>query len=439
MRETLYPYQSQGAEWLASKAQAFLADDMGVGKSAQAVRATDLVDARRVLVVCPASLRTNWCREFDRFSPHPWRKVPVFSGQSVKHDLQQDERTLVVVSYDLAAQPWLSSVSWDVLILDEAHYLKTRTTKRTKAIYGHGKRPGLISQAKRVWRLSGTPAPNYANELWTQFKSMGLLEQGETYYDFEGRYCKTYQAPFGTVITGHRNTAELKQRLHGVFLRRKKDDVLKDLPPIYWHQVTVDKHDLDLPKDLVREALEQDNLLGRRIDAKDFDSLMSQAASYATLRRYTAWAKVHTVAEILAEDLAADPACKIVVFGVHSEPLRLLATKLHDYFPLVIMGDTPVSQRQGIVDAFQNDPEKRVVIGNVIAAGTGITLTASCEVAFLEQDWVPGNNLQAAMRCHRIGQDRRVRVRVFALAGSCDEQVQDMLVRKSRELNKIDL
>lgn len=499
MLESLFEYQRTGALWLAPKAQALLADDMGLGKSAQAVYGCDLVGAENILVLCPASVRVNWEREFRKFSPFD-RPCKVFfvGGEAVP-----EGPGVFVCSYDLITVPTvekakrrlksctkaaqedpeqasemlraqttmaqmkklnlqrkaflraLYSRQWDVLIVDEAHYLKERDADRTRRVYGYtSQHPGFSQRAKRVWRLTGTPAPNNASELYTHLKSAGILT--EPYWDFVFRFCRFDRN--GDKIVGHKNVDELKRLLEPFMLRRKKEDVLKDLPPIRYQTVAIERSAVDLDPwfwDHVRKAGEEaflkgleenDTTLRRALQAVSggdapyrnrLGVLESMAQSMATLRRYIGMAKMPNCCAIIEEELKSGALDKVVIFAVHRDVIELTRQRLRKFGPVTLYGGTPPQTRQANIDKFMTDPKCRVFIGNVHAAGTGITLTSACEVAFFEQDWVPATNAQAAMRVHRIGQTRPVRVRVFELDKSVDEQVQETLLRKMRELTKI--
>lgn len=454
--ETLFPYQVEGARWLSGMDQALLADEMGLGKSAQAITAADAIGAANILVICPASVRINWEREFARFSTRA-REVCVIGSAKDRVPRQG----VVICSYDLMVPlaHEFKSRQWDVLILDEAHYLKERTAKRTKAVYGRGARyPGIERSAARVWRLTGTPAPNNASELWTHLKSAGVVS--DPYWDFTFRYCAGFESNYGYKITGIKNVDELKGLLAKCMLRRKKEDVMTELPPIRWQEVTVARSQVELDPHFFEQ------IQGKRLtvdqfydDLKTADQtlrnsltavsgsgtpnedrlgiLSSMAPSLVTLRRFIGLAKLPACLDVIEEELKEGRIDKIVLFAVHQSVIESARVRLAKYGAVTLYGGTPLAKRQKNIDRFMNDKTCRVFIGNVVAAGTGITLTAAHEVAFLEQDWVPANNAQASMRCHRIGQTKPVRVRVFSLHQSVDEQVQQTLLRKSRELTKI--
>lgn len=456
MQETPFPYQEEGARWLATMPQALLADEMGLGKSAQAVMASDIVNAENILVVSPAAVRINWSREFARFSDNDRPCVVIMSGKD------QPIQGVNIVSYDLLAsneklRNELKSRQWDALILDEAHYLKERSTKRSKACYGHNRFPGLADKSKFVWRLTGTPMPNNPSELYTHLKSMGVWKQ--PYWDFVFQFCDGFQSNYGFKITGVKNVESLKKLIYPLMLRRKKEDVMTQLPPIVFQNVTVEKTEVEMdpyfyeqwrsigvPAFLQKlsgiEATVKDNLAhiknhshGSLDDAIRMLDGMSTATS--TLRRYIGLAKVKPVLDIIAEELEANEVKKIVIFAMHQQVIEEARIRLRKYGAVTVFGGTPADKRQRHIDGFQNHPNPRVFIGQIIAAGTGITLTAANEVVFLEADWVPANNAQAAMRCHRIGQTRPVRVRFFTAAGTVDEDVMKAVVNKTRMIAKI--
>lgn len=454
--EKPFPYQEEGAQWLSTMQHALLADEMGLGKSAQAILASDIIAAQQILVVCPAALRVNWDREFRKFSPVNRPSTIIQSSREAPGE------GLNIISYDLLSsneklRTTLKSRLWDVLILDEAHYLKERAAKRTKSCYGHNKHPGLVHAAKRVWRLTGTPMPNNASELYTHLRSAGVVNK--PYWDFVFEFCKGFQSDYGYKITGVQNVERLKDLLGQIMLRRKKDDVLKQLPPIHFQNVTVERSEVDIetffydnyreigiPK-FLEELKDMDTNLKnslkmlkngyKHVDEDSVRMLEGMAKSTATLRRYIGLAKSKRIFDIIEEELTTGAIDKIVLFAVHKQVIEEARVRFRKFNAVTLYGGTPENKRQHYIDEFQNNPKYRVFVGQVQAAGVGITLTAAHEVAFLEADWVPANNSQASMRCHRIGQAKPVRVRFFTLAGSVDEEVMRVITHKTREITKI--
>lgn len=448
MRLSIFEYQKIGADWLASKNHALLADEMGLGKSAQAITAADKVNALRVAVLCPASARINWLREFDKFSKLKREFTLVQSRTNAEW------KESVVCSFDLV-EHIPSKKEFDLLIIDECHFLKTPTTKRTIEILGKN---GLVHRCKKVWALSGTPAPNHPGELWPILYIFGLTTL--KYESYIKKFCNSYVFSNRIQVTGAKEKAipELKKILAPAMLRRRKEDVMQDLPPIHYGDIVVEPTPVDLeitssfshfvyPVDRSNELYETLNKQAKLVDlsfstinAYSTDgarALEALATSVSTLRRYNGVQKVKAVVELLTEELSSKAYQKIVVFAIHRDVIEGLREGLRKFKPVTLYGGTPPERRQRNIDSFQKNKAKRVFIGNIQAAGTAITLTAANQVMFVEQDWVPGNNAQAAMRCHRIGQTKPVNVRFVGIADSIDEKISHILRRKTAELTKI--
>lgn len=416
---SLFPYQVEGARFLATAPTKgrLLADEPGLGKTAQAIAACDelMQGNGNVAVVAPASVRENWRREFDRFSRHHHR--------------------ILVESYDKVARgAWDGLNEVDVLILDEAHMLKTRDAKRTKAILGPG---GLAERAQHVLLLTGTPTPNHPAELWPALHALApdliLGKNGKplAYWPFVSRYCRTRDNGFGTEIVGGRNLPELRERIAPFVLRRKKADVLKDLPPIRFAELPLDS-DFKMPPDIaalvpeVEAALEKDGV----------DGLKSIAQHVASLRRITGLAKVGPASAWIRDALDGGIE-KLVVFAYHREVLQALtvdAARAGIGYACITGATT---DRQAEVDKFRDLGTCRLFFGQITAAGTGINLTSASHLVILESSWVPAENEQAVMRIHRIGQNDACLVRVATLAGSIDERIQRAVMRKLETINAL--
>lgn len=428
MTTGLFPYQVLGASFLAERKRALLADDMGLGKSATAIAACDAVGAKTVTVICPASVRENWKREFKRFGTTGI--VP--SVHSYNHT---------------TTGPLEGNV--DVLILDEAHYLKTKGRKRTTAIFG----PkcdgvgGLVERAKHVFCLTGTPAPNNPSELWPMLRAVmpeaiSLAPVGAggvkvsrpgplSYWAFVQKYCVTRDNGFGLQIVKGKNLGELKARIAPFVLRRKKADVLKDLPPIRFDTLPVEGR-IDLTPEMEDSAV----AVAEALADGGVDGLARIAPHVATLRRLTGLAKVAPVVEWV-KDWLEGGGRKIVLFAHHHDVIDGLMSGLKGVRAVALHGELSAQWRQDSIDQFQSDPGLSVFIGQIQAAGTGITLTAASDVLFVESSWVPADNEQAAMRIHRIGQKNACLVRFAMLAGSIDEDIQRAVLRKTADISKL--
>lgn len=447
----MYPHQIEGARWLAERRVALLADDPGLGKTFTALAATLQLPpsetAQRVLVLCPTVVLFNWQAEV-----HRW--LPGFDAQVVTHGKAQIEpdADVVIVPHGLLLTPWIRSqllkTAWDAVIVDEAHAFKSVEAKRTAALY-HAQ-AGIVKSAKRVWLLTGTPCPNHAGELYTHLRGLDwkrlVVEVGKPpleYWEFVDRYCRSRETPYGVQIVGNRpeKLPELKRALDGFVLRRKKADVLKDLPPIRFEMVHLRPLDLDaataaLDAELsphVRQALSE-----RDVESTlEYFNAVKGEAGFTRFRRLCGLAKAGPVAELLERELEDGALEKVVVFAHHKDVVEKTADGLGRFGVRTITGATAPADRAANVAAFQTSGRVRVMVSNIVAGGVGVTLNAASEVMFAEQSWVPGENAQAANRCHRIGQAKRVRVRFAALAGTLDAVIAQALRRKIKMIQEV--
>lgn len=438
MTKKISQYQIDGAFFLAQNRMALLADQPGVGKTAQAILASDTVNAKNILIICPAVARVNWRREFSEWS--------VFSPNfSVAFKLSDKIENKMICSYDYVTENYekLKNISWDLVICDESHFIKEPTAKRTQSVYGKN---GIIRSANRFWGLSGTPAPNHIAELWPMLFTFNATKRN--YEDFVSYFCNTRPTYYGgqrkEKIIGTRKDKipEIKEMLSGVMLRRLKKDVLKDLPPITFEQVSVegtpllDVLNLDMSEVNKQKALvekETEGLSGNQLA----EAIEKLGNSMSSLRRYVGLQKVKSVAELITQELLDGQYDKIGIFAWHTDVIAQLKKELEQFNPVVINGSVSAPMRQGSIDSFQTNKKVKVFIGNIQAAGTAITLTAAHEGLFIEESWTPGENLQAADRFHRRGQEFPVRIRIASLADSIDEKVTGVLVRKMNELTQI--
>lgn len=417
----LFPYQQTGAHFLAtapSKGR-LLADEPGLGKTAQAIAACDEMGARSVVVIAPASVREHWRREFEQFGKSGLRPV-------------------VVTWQDVSDGVGIKG-KFDVMIADESHFAKGHESKRTRVLYGEkcDGVGGLVSAVGTVMPLSGTPTPNHPAEIWPMLRA--LYPEGITHVSgrpmartvFENRYCKFRDTGFGLQIVGGKNLGELRERLAPFVLRRKKADVLKDLPPIRFAELPLSS-DFRMPPEIaalipdIESAIEADGIAG----------LAKIAPHVASLRRITGLAKVNPVSEWIKDQLDGGMR-KLVVFAHHREVLQALTVDAarHGFDYACITGDT--TNRQAEVDRFQHIGSCRLFFGQIQAAGTGITLTAASDCVLVESDWTPANNEQAVMRIHRVGQNSACLVRVATLAGSIDERIQRAVMRKLETIDQL--
>ena len=424
-----FPYQIEGIDFLAGRKAAMLADDPGLGKTLQAIKACDKIPyALRVLVVCPACVTVNWRREIETHRTGDWQ-----AG---------------VFSYEQTVEKWRPGIlrdEYDAVIIDEAHYLKGIESKRTRAIYGFNRNfqlsdaHSIVARGQKTMVLTGTPMPNKASELYTHLRALAPetvmsphTKMPWTYHQFEQRYCVPHQGLHGITWSGSRREPELHKKLKSFMLRRRKSEVLKDLPPLRFAELYVegDMTGLEIEgADEIRAVLEKDGVEGLRKLAFD--------GGVAKLRRMTGLAKALPAADWINNWLDGTPDDrKIVVFAHHHDVIETLYDKLHTR-AVRVHGGIKQDERQRSVDRMQNDPAIRCFIGQITAAGVGITLTAASDLVFVESSWVPSENIQAGDRIHRIGQTEPCLVRYMMLSGSIDEDIQKACMRKMSSIAKV--
>lgn len=432
----LMDHQEAGIDWLRERDNALLHWDAGTGKTFPAAFVAD--ETGRALIICPAVARLNWRKEIHALLGD---RVSVNVVKKGSDDLKGGD--FVVVSYDLATRKHreLAAAGFDVLVLDESQFLKNPTAKRTQSVYGPG---GLARAIKKVWCLSGTPAPNHIAEIypWLVCRLPDLIAgpggRPMTFWQFRDAFCEVAVTPYGTQITGTKSGAsrELWQTLSPHVDRVLKADVLKDLPPVRFQEYAV------LGDATTREV--------RRLEQEHRDAIEQVIEGargsgqvdmhLTTLRRVTELAKVGDAISLARQELQDGAIQKIVIFANFLDTIDALSAGLDEFNPVAIHGSVSATRRQDAIDSFQDDPETRVFIGQLTASSTAITLHAhgACQdVLFVSADWVPATNAQAVARVHRKGQTNAVTARFLHLENSLDEQVQKALIRKSHQISTV--
>jgi len=439
MTMTPHPYQEIGRDFLVAHRFALLADEQGLGKTGQAILAAKKLRAKEIWVICRAVATINWQREFDLWWP--------------EHHTGKNKVIIRIHSFEQMDKIPLDAKA-DILIGDEGHFLKNPHAIRTQEFFGKN---GLVRRSARCWILTGSPMPNHPGELWPMLYTFGVTKLD--YDSWINRYCTSYQPhPHRTQITGAKNNLlpELAKIIKPIMLRRKASEHL-NLPPLVFSKLIVEPPksiDLGLyssfvkyvfptdeTKELARLIEQQTNTTRTVIDGKltfkGLQALQMLAKSITTLRMYNSIAKLEPIIELVRDELSSNAYDKIVIFGIYRDTIATLQRELADFNPVTVYGGTPKEKAQRHIDSFQQNAKTRILLGNIISAGTSITLTAANQVLFVDQEWSPEHNVQAAKRAHRIGQKKPVFVRFACLPGSIDEHVNEMLLEKSTAIAKL--
>ncbi|HVL48485.1 MAG TPA: SNF2-related protein [Candidatus Thermoplasmatota archaeon] len=419
----LYHYQEEGVAFIrATNYVAYLGDQPGLGKTLQAIVAA-LHLPGRILVVCPAGARNVWKREINASTTEDVFVVQP-SHAARKGGLDFGDAKFVIASYDglLTQRDAILRQPYDLVILDEAHYVKNKEAERTKAVH-----EGLRAIPRRVL-LSGTPVMNRAEEVRKQLEFLYPDEWGNEMW-FRARFVQ----PLVQGVPEVRRLAlqSLRGYLEGIILRRRKADVLRDLPER--HVLTehvrlspVWRKEYEAEAALLREHMRthRDTAFGAEYE--------TTRGHVMRLRQLASNAKGEH-AERYVRDLLKTPGEKVVVFAVYLQHLEALEKSLAEYDPVSVTGSVNDKDRATAVKRFQEDPGCRVFLGQLVAAGTALTLTAARHVVFVDLDWNPANHEQAGDRVHRISQTREVFLHYLIAGRTVDEDVAKLLDMKSQD------
>ena len=443
LKADLLPYQRAGVSYASNARRTFIADEMGLGKTLQAIATIEYVhDSYPAVVVCPPSLILNWQAEYNRWLPD--RKVAVVTNRKDFPD--NGTYDVVVVGYSNITK-WERELSKHrSYVFDESHYCKTVTAQRTKSAQKIAKsapKEGL------VLCLTGTPVTNRPSEYASQLDILGRLKEFGGLWGFYRRYCNAYQDSFGQWnISGHSHLDELNDKLRGVcYIRRTKDQVLSELPPVIHSPVVVEgsaaamkeykKAEADIIQYLVDRAKEIARELGEpvgsaavvaRIKAESNEHLVR----LSVLRRISARAKMPIVEEWVQQRI--DDGKKVVIAAHHRDIVDELARKFGN---LRIQGGMSVEEVEEQKRKFQTLPvsEAPVIVLSIQAAKTGHTLTSAQDVLFVELPWTPADVDQTYSRCHRLGQKGSVVATYMLTDGTIDEEIYSLIERKRSVVN----
>jgi SNF2 family DNA or RNA helicase len=419
---SLYNYQSEGANWLYHRDYAILADQMGLGKTVQAITAAEARltnshgEGSGVLILCPALAKLHWACEVKRWTGHD---AIVLDGLAAD---EMPNARYIIANYDIlfgqrrrdAAGKlnevvhlggWhkqLAAAKIPIVICDEAHILRGQNSRRTAAV------KAVARDSTVVWLLTGTPMPNHVRDLWSLWDlcSGGLAGK---FWPWAKAYCGAYKGQYGWVADGCSRLGELNARVRTFMLGRSKDEVGLQLPEKRRELITVD----------VGSVVSVGGILNGK-----------KTTAVAHALRQTAYNKRKAIVEMANEALAAGQ--KVIVFVW----LREQAHEIHDaidagaYIRFVATGDQSPEQRNVLARNFRECTEPAVFVATIDSVGVAISLVGADLVIFGDLSWEPAKLLQAEGRAHRHGSVNRVLVRYVIAKGTFDEAVAETVVDK---------
>lgn len=448
-------YQVEGVRRMWNMPSFLLADDMGLGKSLQSMTVAGVHASMRkkkrdkdtkILVVCPVSLKYNWVNEVEKFTrmsyvmlegPPKKRQKQLEEFNTLSNEFTGETKFLIVnyeqVKGHLAA---INKMMFDIVIADEAHYLKNHNAIRTQAF--------MLIRTERSFLLTGSPMLNNPSELWSL---VNRIEPGKwgTYWQFVTRYCR-FGGFDNKQIMGPKNLDELTQRLNRIMIRRRKEDVL-DLPSVMY----VDK--------IVALTPLQKKLYDQVVKELVLDNGTEEVEIKSDLTKFLRLKQIcGTTATVLEDgkdesaklDLAEEDAeqiCagghKIIVFTQFRGVLAAYKARLQKRMPNVplfeLHGDVPMNTRQDAVNAWSNTEGAAVILCMIQVAGVGLNMVAARHIQFLDEDFVPKINEQAVARANRIGQQEEHAVQVFKyyVKGTVEDRVKKILKTKTGMFDQV--
>ena len=413
-------HQKEAIQKLVENKKFILADDMGLGKTTSTIIAALESGSKKVLIICPATLKINWKREIENYSDKT-----IYIAESKNFSTEAD---FVIINYDIIKNfhdtkkkndSQVLAAKFDLVIIDEAHYIKNATAQRTKLIND------IVKNTERLWLLTGTPMTSRPIDY---FNLLNIIDSpvAKNWMAYAIRYCSGYQFNVGGRkvwnVTGASNLEELRDRTLGLTLRRLKENVL-DLP---------DK--IITPVYLRLKSKSYENVMGEYYDWYDKNpeeskSLTVQFSKLTKIRQIIADEKIEQTIELAENIIEQDK--KIIIFCNFTDSLN----KITEHFgksAVKLDGSMSKHERQNSVDQFQENPKVKVFVGNIKAAGVGITLTAAEAVIMNDLSFLPSDHAQAEDRAYRYGQKNNVLVYYPIFENTIEGIIYDILNNKKQ-------
>jgi SWI/SNF-related matrix-associated actin-dependent regulator 1 of chromatin subfamily A len=413
-------HQKEAVQKLVENKKFILADDMGLGKTTSTIIAALETGAKKILIICPATLKINWKREIENYSDRP-----IFISEGKQFSTEDD---FVIVNYDIMKnfhdpkkkdESLILMSKFDLIIIDEAHYIKNAQAQRTKLIND------ITKSVDRLWLLTGTPMTSRPIDY---FNLLSLIDSpvAKNWMAYVIRYCAGFQFKVGPRkiwnVQGASNLEELRDRTAGLTLRRLKENVL-DLPdkiitPVY----------LRLKSKLYEEVM-GDYYNWYEKNPEESKSLTVQFTKLTKIRQIIADEKISQTIEIAENIIEQDK--KVIIFCNFTDSLN----KITEHFgkaAVKLDGSMSKVERQFSVDQFQENDKVKVFVGNIKAAGVGITLTSAEAVIFNDLSFLPSDHAQAEDRAYRYGQKNNVLVYYPIFENTIEGIIYDILHNKKQ-------
>jgi len=439
--DKLYDYQKQGVWYLTNVDRAILADDMGAGKSIQSIMTCELMDVNKVLIVVPNSLKYTWQGELCKWIESPG--VIVIEGGRGKRKEQitkfhsSGTKYLIVNYATVRNYPQLADYKYDAIIFDEGHKLKNDDTQQTQA--------SKKLKADRLHILTGTPMLNKPDELWSLLNLL-YPKHFSSYWRFVYQYCDVEETHFGVDINGlnEDRTDDLIELLEPVMIRRKKEDILPELPDKVYHTRYIEMGDKQAKiykqmEDDMWVMLDNQQTVAAPVLLAQLMRLRQIAISPVLVGAEGEQANSTKIDELM--NIVEDNVDKtdITVFTQFVGAAELVCRRLDKagVGHTIITGEVDTEKRSNNSEKFQEDNNCKVMVATIEAAAHGYTWTNSGLAIFLDKHWTPAINTQAEDRLHRIGQENSVNVISLVVKDTIEERMEYVLGQKQKDFDLI--
>lgn len=449
-------FQLEGITKIINFKNCLLADQMGTGKTLQAIASAQYTNSYPCLIICPASLKINWQLEIIKWLNEP---STVING---RRESRYDDK-FIIINYDILNYhiKFLNKINFKCMIVDECHSIKNNNSKRTKIV------KKLSKQIPMKIMISGTPILNKPSELISQLEALGVFKYFGGYWTFVKQYCNANETRFGWDISGVSNSLKLHEKLKEFcMVRRLKSEVLSELPEKQRSDVPIDidnSFDYNNAKNDFKRWIKQhsssdtswiseyeDELKSLGFTEKEIcikvkirQTLISIKSDKAealkkleTLKQLVADGKMNKTKEWISNFIESDE--KLIVFAVHKKIQNEIYTHFKDKILTArIHSDDDSATRNKNIQMFQENPNCKLIVCSLVAGGVGLTLTASSTVLFVEFGWTSSIHDQAEDRAHRIGQKNSVNIYYLYGIDTIDEYILELIESKRNISNSI--
>lgn len=445
----LYKHQQNNIMRMSKTRNLILADEMGLGKTKTGIVFSEIHDFKKVLIICPATLKFNWKNEIKEINKYS--EICVFPADDynnntkyfiINYDILSDHFDVVkkgknIESIKYKPDSFLNKIKFDVLFIDEAHYIKNDSARSIFTLK-------ISENINRIIPITGTPMKSRTRDIWNLLVAIEHPLSYDGFFKFGMKYCNATKTRFGWDFSGSSNSQELHYHISPYMIRNLKKDCL-DLPDKITNKTYVEFDDeyqkkYDNAFDDYIEFLEKEKYSNMNAVYKHIKMDNIKYAEHLVklnlLKQICSEYKIKFIINRIKELLDEDEDRKIIIFSQYSNTINTIHEKFKN-ISVKLDGQTVLNKRQKAVESFQNNPKIKLFVGNIYAGGVGITLTKSDYIIKADLVWTPADHFQAEDRSHRIGQEKNVYIDYFIVKNSIEEDIFELIKEKMKIISTV--